>query len=78
MSSATVDLYNALIEAGVDKEKAKTVADKIVTSDDAVHFATKSDVSEMKADLQSFLFMALVTQAVFIIGVVVGLIELIG
>lgn len=78
MSSATVDLYNALIEAGVDKEKAQVVADKIVTSDDAVHFATKADIGELKSDLQRFLFTALVTQAVFVIGLVVGMIELIG
>ena len=51
---------------------------KVVTSDDAIHFATKSDVTELKSDLQRFLFMALVTQAVFIIGIVVGLIEVIG
>lgn len=78
MSSITVDLYNALIEAGVDKDKAQRVTDMIVTRDDAAHFATKADVSELKADLQRFLFTALVTQAIFIIGLVVGLIELIG
>ena len=78
MSSATVDLYNALVEAGVDKEQAQKVADQIVTREDAQHFATKADLAELKADLQRFLFTALVTQAVFIIGLVVGLIELIG
>lgn len=78
MSSTTVDLYTALIEAGVEKQKAKQVADKIITTDDAVHFATKADIASLKADLQRFIFVTLVSQAVFVISLTVTLIQVIG
>jgi hypothetical protein len=32
MSSATLELYNALIEAGVDKDKAEAAAKAVVLS----------------------------------------------
>ena len=75
MVSVTVELYNALVRAGVEKEKAQRVADEIVTKEDATHFATKADtesvrveVKESEARMQRFIFTALVTQAVFVIG----------
>lgn len=77
MSSTTVDLYTALIEAGVEEQKAKRVADKIITQDDAVHFATKADIASLKADLQRFIFITLVSQAIFVIGLTVTLMQVV-
>ena len=76
MSSNTIELYNALIEAGVAKEQAQQAASAVVSLADAKHFATKADLTEMEVRLQRFLFTALVTQAIAIVGFVVGLIEL--
>ncbi len=76
MATTTIDLYNALVEAGVDKEKARVAAESVVSRDEAQHFATKADIAELKADLQRFLFVALVTQAVFLIGMTITLIQI--
>ncbi len=44
MSSATLELYNALIEAGVDKEKAEAAAKAVVSREEAKELATKTDL----------------------------------
>ena len=83
MSNAhTYDLYNALLDAGVEKDKAQKAAETVVSRSEAEHFATKADISDLKAqgernksDLQRFLFTALVTQAIFVVGMVITLIQ---
>lgn len=82
MTSATLEIYNALVDAGVDKDKAKSAASVVVMREEAAQFATKSDIGELKAeianiktDLQRFLFMALVGQAVFVIGMAITLVQ---
>jgi hypothetical protein len=51
MSSATLELYNALIEAGVDKEKAEAAARAVVSREEAKNFATKSDLVDLRSQL---------------------------
>ena len=82
MTTATLELYNALIDAGVDKDKAQSAASAVVTREEATQFASKADIGDLKADianiktdLQRFLFVALVGQAVFVIGMTITLIQ---
>jgi len=51
MSSATLEIYNALIEAGVDKEKAEAAAKAVISREEAKTLATKSDLVELRAQL---------------------------
>ncbi len=83
MSTTTIQLYTALVEAGVDKEKAREAAEAVVSRDEAQHFATKADIGEVKAhieqtksEIQRFVFTALVTQAIFLIGMTITLIQI--
>ena len=48
MATATLELYNALIEAGVDKEKAEAAAKAVITREEARQFTTKSDLQGME------------------------------
>ena len=52
MSEATLELYTALIEAGIEKKRAERVAELVVSREDARSFATKSDVAEVRSDLR--------------------------
>ena len=76
MTSATITLYELLVEAGIDKDKARGISEEFITRADAQHFATKADIANLRSNLERFLFTALVTQAVFIIGMVITLIQL--
>lgn len=78
MSTATIELYNALVKAGIDEDKAKKVAENVVTRDDAQHFVTKADITALEGRLQRFVFTALVTQAVFLVGMTITLIQVLG
>jgi hypothetical protein len=51
MSSATLELYNALVEAGVDKEKAEAAAKAVISREEAKTFTTKSDLIELRSQL---------------------------
>jgi hypothetical protein len=51
MSSATLELYNALIEAGVDKDKAEAAAKAVISREETKEFATKSDIALLKTDI---------------------------
>ena len=72
MSTATIELYNALVQAGVDKEKAKEVARDLVTRDDAQNFATKTDIKQLEVTLYG----ALAVQTITVIAAVVGLLQI--
>ncbi len=71
MSTATIELYNALVQAGVEKEKAKEVARVLVTRDDAQNFATKTDIKQFELTL----YKALAVQTITVIAAVVGLVQ---
>jgi hypothetical protein len=79
MTSATIELYKALVSAGVDEDRARQVAEDVVTKDDAKHFATKADAAELRSELSRLevrFYRALALQTVTIIGAVVGLLQL--
>jgi hypothetical protein len=52
MSDTTLELYNALIEAGIDRQRAERVAELLISRDDAKHLATKTDIADLRADLR--------------------------
>ena len=52
MSDTTLEIYNALIEAGIGKERAERVAELVISREEARHLATKSDIAELRADLR--------------------------
>ena len=52
MSDTTLELYNALIEAGIEKKRAERVAELVISRDEARHLATKSDIADLRADLR--------------------------
>lgn len=52
MSDTTLELYNALIEAGIEKKRAERVAELVISREEAKHLATKSDIADLRADLR--------------------------
>jgi hypothetical protein len=52
MSETTLELYNALIEAGIEKKRAGRVAELVISREEARHLATKSDIADLRADLR--------------------------
>jgi len=78
MSSATLELYKALVSAGVEETKAGQVAEDVVTRDDAKNLASKVDIADIKAEisaLETRLYRAIAVQTVAIVGAVVGLLQ---
>lgn len=71
MSSATIELYNALIEAGVDKNKAEQAAKAVISREEATTFATRGDIADLKAEI----YKAMAVQTLAIIAGVVGLMQ---
>ena len=66
MSTNTLDIYNLLVSAGIDKDKAEPLARELVTRADAAEFATKSDIASLKVEI----YKAAIAQAAFIVAVV--------
>lgn len=56
MTAAGLTLYKALVRAGIDEDIARRVSEEVITRDEAKHFATKADVSELKATLVMWMF----------------------
>jgi len=52
MSDTTLEIYNALIEAGIEKKRAERVAELVISREEARHLATKSDIGDLRADLR--------------------------
>ena len=52
MSDTTLELYNALIDAGIEKKRAERVAELVISREETKHLATKSDVADLHADLR--------------------------
>ena len=79
MSSATLELYKALVSAGVEETKAKRIAEDVITRDDANNLASKVDIAEIKTEisaLETRLYRAIAVQTVAIVGAVVGLLQI--
>lgn len=56
MSVVDIDILNSLLNAGLKKQEAETLAEKILTREEAAKsLATKEDVQAAKTDLQSSL-----------------------
>ena len=78
MSSATLELYKALVSAGVDETKAKKIAEDVITRDNAKHLAFKVDIADIKTEistLETRLYRAIAVQTIAIVGAVVGLLQ---
>ena len=71
MSVSTIELYNALIEAGVDKEKAEAASKAVISREEAEILATKSDINSLRAEM----YKGMAVQVLAIIGGVVGLLQ---
>lgn len=53
MNTTSLDIYNLLVDAGIDAEKAKPLAKEILSRDDAAKtLATKKDISGLKDQLK--------------------------
>jgi len=75
MSSATIEIYNTLVAAGIDKEKAEHLASEILTKTEAKEvLATKADLVAMKTSIVQWVAALLVAQA----AAIVALQELVG
>jgi len=54
MTTATIKLYDILVDKGVDKTLAREALDEFLTLDEAVQtLATKQDISDVKDQLRS-------------------------
>ena len=51
MTTATLELYNALIDAGVEKDKAEAAATAVLSREQVKDFATKTDLIETRSQL---------------------------
>jgi hypothetical protein len=52
MTNTSIELYNALLEAGVSRGKAKEAAKTVISRDEAQNqLATKEDILMVKTDL---------------------------
>ncbi|MGI9356598.1 MAG: hypothetical protein ACR2PF_15740 [Rhizobiaceae bacterium] len=81
MSITSIELYDALLMAGVDKDKAEKAAKAVLSREEAGQLATKADIGAVIGKLEQtraeiFKFMAL--QTLTIIAGVVGLLQIIG
>ena len=81
MSITSIELYDALILAGVDKDKAEKAARAVISREEATGLATRADIVNLAAKLdqtRAELFKFMAGQALAIIAGVVGLLQLLG
>ena len=52
MSTTSIELYNALVDSGIEKGRAERVAQIVVSKEDAQNFATKADIVDVRSDLR--------------------------
>lgn len=79
MSITSIELYDALIVAGVDKDKAEKAAKAVVSREEAEELATRTDIVNLAAKLdqtRAELFKFMAGQTLVIIAGVVGLLQL--
>lgn len=52
MTNSSIEIYNALLEAGVPKNKAEEAAKSVISKDEALNtLASKQDVLRLKSEL---------------------------
>ncbi|MCD5382381.1 MAG: hypothetical protein LR017_03690 [Candidatus Pacebacteria bacterium] len=78
MSTATLELYNALVDAGVDKEKAEAAAKAVISKEMAHEFATKSDIAEIQKGMTEIKSQLIVWMAGFHIASLGMIVALLG
>ena len=66
-----MELYEALIAAGVDEDKAKKAAATVLSKTEAKELTTKADLSDLKAEL----YKVITAQTIITIGAIVGLLQ---
>ena len=79
MSITSIELYDALIVAGVDKDKAEKAAKAVISREEADQLATRTDIVNLAAKLdqaRAELFKFMAGQTLVIIAGVVGLLQL--
>lgn len=79
MTNTTIALYDALISAGVDEDKARLAAEAVFSREETNALATTSDIKniEIKIDrLRAEMFRFMASQTLIVIGGVVGLLQL--
>lgn len=79
MTNTTIALYDALISAGVDEDKARKAAETVFSREETGSLATKSDIKdiEIRIDrLRAEMFRFMSAQSLIVIAGVVGLLQL--
>ena len=51
MSTTAIELYNALVDAGIEKKRAERVAESVLSKEEAQNLATKSDIATLRSDM---------------------------
>lgn len=78
MTNATLELYHALIEAGVTRETGEAAAKTVITRQEAKEtLATKEDVTNLKSEM----YKAMMIQTgvtISLVGVLIALFSLMG
>ena len=64
MTSTTLDIFNLLVDAGIEKSKAEPLAREIITRSDAASFATKTDIAELRTEI----YRVSIMQSAFVIA----------
>lgn len=68
MTTTTIELYNALVEAGVSKEQAKRAAESVISRSEAQQLTTKSDLAQLKAELLYWMIGLFIAQTALIVA----------
>ncbi len=79
MTITTMELYDALIMAGVDEDKARKAAEAVISRDEIKELPAKSDIKdiEVRIDrLRAEMFRFMAAQTIVIIGAVVTLLQI--
>ena len=66
---STIELYNALVKAGVEDSKAKAVSESLVTFDDAKLFATKVDIQRLEVKINMLTGMMLAINGAILVAI---------
>ncbi len=74
MSLVVSEVYDALIDAGVDKIKAEKAAKTVISRQEAEGLANKADLNVLRADL----YRAMMIQSLAIVGAIVAILQLLG
>lgn len=74
MTTTAIELYNALVEAGVGKEQAKRAAESVVMRTDLADVVKKSDlfaaVSGLKAELLYWMIGLFTAQTALLVALI--------